>query len=103
MDGGPGRLADLPPLPRRPRLTHSLGAGASQPRPTTQGVAIDSAETDLIAAQDALREAQDATEHAARARDHAIIRARSEGIPAARIAHLLNIDRQIIYRVTRRK
>ena len=61
------------------------------------------AETDLIAAQDALREAQDATEHAARARDHAIIRARSEGIPVARIAALLNIDRQIIYRVTRRK
>lgn len=60
-------------------------------------------EEELRAAQDALDAAREAVHEAVRDRDAAIIRARSEGIPVARIAHLLNIDRQIIYRVTRRK
>lgn len=63
----------------------------------------DSAESDLIASQEALQAAQDDAATAARARDAAITHARSEGLSVARIAQLLNLDRQIIYRVTRRK
>lgn len=56
----------------------------------------------LLATQDALDAAQEGQAEAVRARDDAIRYARSEGIPADRIAGILDVDRQIVYRALKR-
>lgn len=64
--------------------------------------ADDEIACELRAAQDALDVAQDALTDAARTREAAILSARAQGMPAARIADLLGTDRQIVYRILKR-
>lgn len=60
------------------------------------------AEERLRAAQDVLNAAQAAAADAVRDRDAAILAAREDGMGATRIAAVLGVERQAVYKVLRR-
>lgn len=59
--------------------------------------------SDLGAAQERVRAAVAELDAAVRARDHAVHSARSEGVSAIEISDRLGIDRQMVYRILKRK
>ena len=59
--------------------------------------------SDLGAAQERVRAAVDELDAAVRARDRAVHSERAEGVSAIEISDRLGIDRQMVYRILKRK
>lgn len=59
--------------------------------------------TDLETAQERVRAAVDELDTAVRARDKAVHSGREVGLSAIQIADRLGVDRQVVYRILKRK